>query len=953
MTRDLHILRVSEQSAEADPIALALSESPPFPYGLTRSAGIAAAVEEARRVKPDVVLLDLPPSEIQGPDTLGAFLWACPEVPIIALADYADRATAAAVIQHGAQDCVGKREATGAVLWRSVHHAIERHRIQSRYQVLLDNMTNAVAVYEAIGDGDDFVFVGFNRSAERAERLTRRYVLGRGVRELFPGIEQCGLLEVFRRVWRTGRPERFPAFFYQDDRIAGWRENYVYRLPSGEVVAIYEDVTERKQAEAELLRRTALLNAVNKVFEQALTCDRVEQVADVCLSVAEEITGSEFGFVGRLNQAGRFDTLARSRRADDACAPAFGRGVGTRNMEVRGLWGQPFKDGRSLIANAPSAHPASRGLPPGHPEIRCFLGVPFRLGGEVVGLIALANKPGGYHPADAEAIEALSHAFAQAFERQQATQALHEQGVFLEAVLDSVEVGIVACDANGSLTTVNRVIREAYPDLPLPLPPTEWPERFSLYLPDGTTKMTPEQVPLFRALTGEHLSGMEVVSTPKGGPALRGLVSGRPIQDKNGNPLGAVVAVHDITERVRTEEALRKKEEQLRQAQKLEAVGTLAGGIAHEFNNLLQVILGYTRYVQEGVPPEGQAAEDLKQVLEAADRARILTRQLLDFSRRQAIQPRHVAINDLVRDFFKLLRPLIGEHIDVKLQLDEEVGVVLLDPGAAQQLLLNLCINARDAMPSGGEILLKTKAVDVGDAVVATDESLAPGRYAVLSIADTGSGMSPEVKARLFEPFFTTKEVGKGTGLGLPAVYGIVRQHGGAVHVDSEVGQGTTFKVFLPIAAAAEHAPAAAMTEPAPRPTPEPQETILLAEDEPMVRELATRILEGARYRVLPASDGAEAVRLFEEHHDAISLVLLDAVMPELSGHEVHCRIRESHPNTKVVFSSGYDRETAQAQAISRQNLPLIQKPFDAGTLLRTVREVLDGETRCPMTPLA
>ena len=390
-------------------------------------------------------------------------------------------------------------------------------------------------------------------------------------------------------------------------------------------------------------------------------------------------------------------------------------------------------------------------------------------------------------------------------------------------------------------------------------------------------------------------------------------------------------------------------EEELRQSQKLEGVGQLAGGIAHEFNNLLQAIGGYAGYAMEGLDPGEQRHDDLEQVLKATDRATALTRQLLGFSRRHAIQPKSIDANAAVHDLAKLMRPTIGEHIALDLALGDEVGTVYADAGELQQALLNLCVNARDAMPAGGALTIKTERVVLPAPFWDPHFDIQPGLYVVFTVSDTGCGIPRDLQQHIFEPFFTTKDVGKGTGLGLALVYGIVRQHRGAIHVYSELGMGTTFKLYFPAGhdeaeyGCTEEGPLALLG----------RETILVAEDEPLVRDLTVRTLEKAGYTVLAACDGEEALRIFRDNHDTIALVVLDAIMPKLTGHEVHRSIKQISPDTKFVCCTGYDRETARSECLVHDNVPLIQKPFTSHTLLSTVREVLDARTACPLMTLA
>ncbi|HEX4145725.1 MAG TPA: ATP-binding protein [Pirellulales bacterium] len=403
----------------------------------------------------------------------------------------------------------------------------------------------------------------------------------------------------------------------------------------------------------------------------------------------------------------------------------------------------------------------------------------------------------------------------------------------------------------------------------------------------------------------------------------------------------------EIAERRQVEAELAQRDEQLRQSQKLEAVGSLAGGIAHEFNNLLQAIRGYTQYAMEGLPAEDQRFQDLEQVVKASDRAATLTRELLGFSRRQVLERGNLDPGELVGDIVRLLRPLIGEQIDLQVSLAADTGSLYADRGLLQQMLLNLCINARDAMPDGGRLVLKTERFELSQRYCELHPTAKPGAYVMFSVADTGCGIPAELKERVFEPFFTTKGVGKGTGLGLAMVYGCVQQHGGTINVYSEPNRGTTFKIYLPIAAEAD----SVSHDPLSTPAAGGHETILIAEDEPMVRDLAVRILGEAGYSVLVAADGAAAVELFEAHASEIALVLLDAVMPKLTGHQAYDRIKLKNPNLPVVFCSGYDPEMGQVKMLVDQGVRMVQKPFDPDILLQAIREALDAQKLLETTP--
>ncbi len=387
----------------------------------------------------------------------------------------------------------------------------------------------------------------------------------------------------------------------------------------------------------------------------------------------------------------------------------------------------------------------------------------------------------------------------------------------------------------------------------------------------------------------------------------------------------------DITER-------KQLEVRLQQAQKMEAVGRLAGGVAHDFNNVLTAIFGYVDLLRDEIPAGSTAQQDLAEVRKASERAASLTKQLLAFSRQQVLEPVVLQPNALVEDFEKMLRRLIGEDVELRLALAPDAGNVLADPGQLQQVLMNLVVNARDAMPTGGKLILETGNAELGDQYAELHQQVVPGRYVMLAVSDTGAGMTPEIKARIFEPFFTTKEKGKGTGLGLSTVYGIIKQSGGYVWVYSEIGRGTAFKLYLPRV----DAPADALV-----PAREPAslagtETILLAEDDPVLRPLAKGLLEKLGYAVLDAGDAAEALEAARQHNGPIHLLVTDVVMPGISGRELARQLEQTRPTTRVLYTSGYTDDAIVHHGMLESGLNFLQKPFTPAALARKVREVLD-----------
>jgi len=407
-----------------------------------------------------------------------------------------------------------------------------------------------------------------------------------------------------------------------------------------------------------------------------------------------------------------------------------------------------------------------------------------------------------------------------------------------------------------------------------------------------------------------------------------------PIHDPSGVLLGYVSVKHDVTERA-------SLERQLRQAQKMEAVGQLAGGVAHDFNNLLQVIVGNLDLARDRLEPAHPVLEALGEIHRAAARAADLVRQLLAFSRVEVMRPTPVQLGGLVASLMKMIRRLIGEHIECSVQSEPGLPVVMADPGQIEQVIFNLCVNARDAMPRGGRLTLQTRLLTLDEVACRHQPGARPGRFVVLVVSDNGQGMSPEVREHIFEPFFTTKEVGKGTGLGLATVYGIVRQHQGFITVESEPGAGATFRIHLPASAAVQTAAAPAPTV-APA-LPGGRETILVAEDEPMVRALTIRILERAGYRVVAAADGQEALRLFHLEPEAFDLALLDVVMPRAGGREAAQAIRILRPRLPILFATGYTREGDAAPVDPTPQSDVLRKPFSSRELLERVRGALDS----------
>jgi two-component system cell cycle sensor histidine kinase/response regulator CckA len=508
-------------------------------------------------------------------------------------------------------------------------------------------------------------------------------------------------------------------------------------------------------------------------------------------------------------------------------------------------------------------------------------------------------------------------------ERRRAEEALRRSHQTLHALIDGSPLAIVALELDGTVKTWNRAAERMFGWMAeealgcfLPAVPDDRREEFRAHV---------AAAPAARSETG-----VETRWWRKDGSPIDVSVSLAALPDPEG--AGVIVIAADITER-------RQLEDQLRQAQKLEAIGSLAGGIAHDFNNLLTVIGGRSHIMGWRVPAGDPLRRDIEIIEQTSDRAAALTRQLLAFSRKQVLQPRVLDLNDVVTGIDRILQRLIGEHIELAVLAGPEPARVRADPSQIEQVILNLAVNSRDAMPAGGRLTIETKNVRLEEEYARTHVGVDPGAYVMLAVSDTGHGMDAATQAQLFVPFFTTKEPGRGTGLGLATVYGIVKQSGGHIWVYSEVGRGTTFKMYLPRVDAA--ADAVIVSEALP-PPPRGVETVLLAEDDEGVRMLARETLEGSGYTVLEARNPEEALRLAREHRGPIHLLVTDVVMPAMSGRALADQLATTRPGIPVLFMSGYTGDAIVLHGVLDAGAAFLQKPFTPSALARQIRNVLD-----------
>jgi len=441
----------------------------------------------------------------------------------------------------------------------------------------------------------------------------------------------------------------------------------------------------------------------------------------------------------------------------------------------------------------------------------------------------------------------------------------------------------------------------------------------------------PDEIPgiLEKIRHGQQVEYFESVRMTKDGRRLNMSISVSPIYDADGGVVGASAIGRNIT-------AQKKIEDQLRQSQKMEAVGRLAGGVAHDFNNLLGIVTACTELLRRRVDIE--SLEYIDNIREAANRGASLTRQLLAFNRRQPVQTQILDLNDRLREVSKLLKPLMGDDVAIVLPSRSTAAVVEADAGHLDQIVLNLAVNSRDAMPRGGKFIIETGVYDLDEAF-AREHSMTPGRYVMLAVSDNGTGMDEATRSRIFEPFFTTKESGKGSGLGLATVYGIVKQSRGHIWVYSEVSRGTTFKIYLP---SAEHKLGSG-TEVQAEALPVRREgaTLLLAEDDAIMRKLTRKMLEEHGYKVLEAIDGEAALKVISQNSTRVDLILTDVVMKGMNGPELVLRLMDSHPEMKVIYMSGYTGELVAHQGL-QSGIPLLEKPFTRAALLKVIDKALD-----------
>jgi two-component system, cell cycle sensor histidine kinase and response regulator CckA len=727
-------------------------------------------------------------------------------------------------------------------------------------------------------------------------------------------------LEFSRRMFADGAVERFEYQLRRKNGTKIWvSENArVVRDKAGEVIAYegtMEDITDLKRAEMERQVTFEIIRSVNVtdnlddllyLIHQAL---KKVLYAENCFIALYEPSSEMFHFPFFVDQ---FDQAPPPQQVGRSCTAHVYK-TGRAMLIPQKVFDQLATQGDVELVGTPSPS---------------WLGAPLHTPAATIGVLVVQHYENeeAYTERDLEFLASVGGQIALAIERKRAEEKIRESEARLRVLVEQLPAALWTVDKNLCFTSaVGAGLAR------LGLKPN-LVGGLSLFEYFGTTDST--LVPIAahrRAIGGEPVT---FHSEWKGGSYTCHV---EPLRSSDGELQGAICMALDITDR-------KQLEEQLRQAQKMEAVGRLAGGIAHDFNNLLMVIQGYADLLAERLPEGDPLRRNAEQIQTASQRATSLTRQLLAFSRKQMLAPKVLSVQAVVADMEKILRRLIGEDVQLETASAPDLGLVKADRSQIEQVILNLAVNARDAMPEGGRLTIETANAELDASFAHPPAVLTPGKYVMLAVTDNGCGMDTETQTHIFEPFFTTKEKGKGTGLGLATVYGIVKQSGGYVWVYSEPGRGTSFKVYLP--RIEEETSAPCLEPPAQfRATPRGSETVLLVEDEKGVRELAREYLQMIGYSVIEAENGHAALELSSMHSGKIHLLMTDVVMPGISGRELSERVKTTRPDIQVLYMSGYADQAVVHHGILKSDAVLLQKPFTLSALALKLREILGCES--------
>ena len=796
---------------------------------------------------------------------------------------------------------------------------------EARYRTQVEHAPEAIVVLD----------VDTGRLVEANENAVRLY--GRSREELF----RLGPVDLSAPIQPDGRRSAEAAMEHIGDALNGATPvfEWMHRNAEGRDIPCEVRLVRLPSATRRLVRGSVADISARKRSEQLRSA--LYQIAATASSAEDidEFFAAIHQIVGELMYAKNFYVALYDRATGllsfPYCVDEVDPTPEPRPLR-RGLTEHVLHSGKSLLMpdeDFPAMVERGEVEVVGSPSVD-WLGVPLKRGGTAFGVLVVQSYDPRYRygSAEKEVLTFVSQQIAVALERKRAQEAIRESEERYRLLFERNLAGVYRATLAGRILECNdalahifgygsreelidRDVRTLYPDEPL------------------------RQEFLDGLLKSRHLVNHEMRGQRKDGSAVWTLENAALLADEAAGAVIVEGTVTDISER-------KVLEEQLRQSQKMEAIGRLAGGIAHDFNNLLTTVLGYSDMALHQLPPEDPIRSEIEEIRKAGERAANLTRQLLAFGRKQVFEPKLIDLNALIAESSRMLARLIGEHIRLVTELDPSLGSVRADPGQVEQVILNLVVNARDAMSNGGTLTIRTENVDVDPGPARQHLGAEPGKYVVIAVNDTGVGIEAETQKRIFEPFFTTKEKPHGTGLGLATVYGIVSQSGGQVFVESQPGHGATFIIYLPRVEArpAVAAPAPARTAPA-----RGCETILLVEDEPAVRDLTRRCLEASGYKVLQASDAEEALEVAGKHAGGLDMLLTDVIMPGASGPDLARQLVAARPDLRVLFVSGYTDQAMASERILEPGAAFLQKPFTPDGLARKVRDVLDRRTAAPI----
>lgn len=690
---------------------------------------------------------------------------------------------------------------------------------------------------------------------------------------------------------------------------------------------LIKDITERVKADEEIRLNTSRLQSLVSILQRRF--DSVQDFIDYALYEAVRLTGSKFGYIFfYYEDREEFVLNTWSRDVMAECAVAEPKTCFELNKT--GIWGEAVRQRKEIIVNDfQAAHPLKKGYPEGHVKLNRFMTLPVFIGDRIVAVIGVANKSVGYNETDVLQLTLLMDTVWKVVEQNKAVES--HQALFSrhEAILSAIPDIIMEVDSRKIYTWANQSGLEFFGDDVI--------GKEAAFYFEGEQETYQSDKPLFHG--DENIIYAESWQRRKDGQKRLLAWWCGVLKDERGNVTGALSSARDITDQKMADEEKAKLEDQYRQAQKMEAIGHLAGGVAHDFNNMLNIILGYSQMALMKLEPSSPLQADIREIASAGKRSADLVRQLLAFARKQTIAPKALDFNDTVGGMINMLRKLIGENIDLIWKPAASLLPVKMDPTQIDQILVNLTVNARDSISGNGKIYIETGNAVLDEAYCAIHTGFAAGRYVLLAISDNGCGIDKETQAKIFDPFFTTKKFGEGTGMGLATVYGIVKQNNGFINVYSEPGKGATFRIYLPLHGEKETAVDEQGTHAEPLTG---TETILIVEDEEVLLKMAKIMLGEMGYSVLTASAPGEAIRLVEEHTGDINLVVTDVVMPEMNSQDLQLRLSVLRPSLKFLFMSGYPAKAIAHHGILDQGINFLQKPFTMNDLASKVREALE-----------